>query len=85
MIDIGRKQDMQVLMLSVNDEREPLARRRKAYRTMQSIRRKMSDQHILRLRLRLIAASRADDVVQVEKISGRIEDYERRHQLNRKF
>ncbi len=85
MIYIGRKQDMQTLMLFVNNEQESLARRRKAYRTMQSIKRKMSDQHILRLRLRLIAATIADDVHEIGKISGRIEDYERRYHLNRKY
>lgn len=85
MIDLGRKQDMQALMLVVNDNYEPLSRRRHAYRTMQSIKRKMSDSHITRLRLRLIAATIDNNIPEVEKIGGRIEDYERHNYINRKF
>lgn len=85
MIDIGRKLDMQLLMTVVNDELEPLFRRKHAYRTMQSIKSKMSDQHITHERLRLIAANIAEDVEEVTKISERIQAYERRNHLMRKF
>ena len=85
MIDIGRKRDMELLMSVVNDEAEPLLRRRHAYRTAQSIRRKMADGYVLRLRLRLIAAIIANDIPQIHKLSERIEDYERHNHLNRKM
>ncbi len=85
MIDLGRKRDMQILMMAVNDETETLSRRRLAYRTCMTIKHKMNDKHITTLRLRLIAASQNQDKPEVEKISARLNDYERRHHLNRKF
>lgn len=85
MIDLGRKKDLEMLMTVVNNESEPLFRRRRAYRMVQSIRSKMSDPVILRLRLRLIAASQNDNHVEIEKIGERIEEYEKRNHLMRKF
>jgi len=85
MIDGGRKLDMQMLMAVVNDVQEPLFRRRHAYRTMQSIKSKMHDRVIVQLRLRLIAATSAGDIAETEKIGERINDYERRNHVNRKF
>jgi hypothetical protein len=76
---------MEMLMTFVNNEQEHPIRRRRAYRTMQSIRRKMNDKTILRLRLRLIAASIVSDHKEAEKIGERIEDYERHHYINRKM
>lgn len=85
MIDLGRKRDMQILMAAVNDEAEPIMRRRRAYRTFMSIRRKMNDTNVTKLRLRLIAAASNSDKLEVEKISDRLNDYERKHHINRKF
>ena len=85
MIDIGRKNDMQMLMRFVNDPNEPLFRRRKAFRTMQSIKHKMSDTTVQKLRLRLIAANMNNDSHEVEKISMRLQDYERKHHTLRKY
>ncbi len=85
MIDLGRKRDLEVLMIAVNDPSEPMMRRRHAYRTMSSIRRKMRDTRILKMRLRLIAATMNNDLTQVNKISERLNDYERKHHTNRSF
>jgi hypothetical protein len=84
MIDLGRKQDMMVLMAAVNDESRPLMQRRRAYRTCMSIKRKMSDKTISKLRLRLIAASIANDLPEIEKLGERLQEYERKHVI-RKF
>lgn len=85
MIDLGRKKDMEILMLMVNDQGSHITKRRQAYRTMQSIKRKMNDPTITKLRLRLIAASLNNDVDESDKLSERIQDYERKHYIARKF
>lgn len=85
MIDIGRKLDMEALMKVVNDSSEPLFRRRRAHQMMMSIKDKMSDPFIARTRLRLIGATINNDLPEVEKLSGRIQDYEYRYHRNRKY
>lgn len=85
MIDLGRKHDLEAFMAIVNNEQEHPLRRRNAYRVMQSVRKKMRDQKILKLRLRLIAATLANDLVQIMKISERLQDYEHKHYPRRSY
>lgn len=85
MIDLGRKKDMEMLMTVVNDVTQPLILRRRAFRRMQSIKAKLSDKTILRLRLRLIAATIYNDIPNMLKISERLQEYEVRNHLMRKF
>lgn len=85
MIDLGRKKDLEMLMLFVNDERQNVMQRRRAFRTMENIKRKMNDPFILKQRLRLIAANIAADSKEVEKIGDRLQEYEKRYYINRKF
>lgn len=85
MIDIGRQKDLEMLMLFVNDERQHIMQRRRAYRTMANIKHKMKDPYILKLRLMLIAANIRNDSNEVEKISDRLNMYERKYYINRKF
>lgn len=85
MIDLGRKKDMEALMNRVNDESIPLSLRRGSYRSFMSIRRKMNDPVITKLRLRLIAATVGNDLPEVLKIGERLTEYEARHYGKRKF
>ncbi|RYF61370.1 MAG: hypothetical protein EOO27_02355 [Comamonadaceae bacterium] len=84
MIDIGRRHDLLYLQQAINNENLPVFKRRQAHMALERIRATLKDKYISTQRLRLIAANRVDDSNEVEKISKRVQDYEKRNNMRRK-
>lgn len=77
-MDNSRDADLAVLYERFNDHNLSQARRRNAYHTFQNIQSQIKDRPLVKLRFRLIAAHRASDVVEVEKLEKLIDEYSRR-------
>lgn len=79
-MDGSRDLDLAELHKVREDPSRPPDQRRRADRTMSRIKQQMADPFIKRERQRLIAASRASDVIEVEKISAKLTAYQHRHE-----
>lgn len=77
-MDGTRAADIDYLRGILNDPAESDLHKRQARRTYQRIMQKINDPMIRRHRERLVRATRAGDVDEVEKISTELSDYELR-------
>ena len=74
-MDNSRDHDLRLLHRCFSDKSLPMSKRNAAYRTYQSIQAQVKDRPLVKLRYRLIAAHRASDYEEAEKIEQQIKDY----------
>lgn len=75
-MDQGRFHDMEQLTMVLHNPDESALHKRQAHRALEKIKSKMRDPFIHSQRERLIKATQAGDVDEVDKISEIISDYE---------
>ena len=74
-MDNSRDHDLAALHARFNDHHISRSKRERAYRTFQKLQSQLKDRRLVGLRWRLIAAHRADDQVEIEKLEQLIKEY----------
>jgi len=79
-VDLSREADLIQLNQVINDQTDKYTyhQKRRARRTTSKILKKIHDPYLKDTRMRLIRATRANDIAEINKISDTLQEYERR-------
>lgn len=83
--DSSRIKDLQQLKVWMNDPKYSMARRKMFFRTYQKIQSQLHDQKLASMRERLVKATKAENKVEMWKITNQIKAYAKEELIGQKY